>query len=96
MARLKDYIPEVVHAVKRAGEINQTDLTEAVWGTSGRGNKNLTDILFPSMVSLGLMTMEQRGRSKIYRVTAKGHRTMQMMCEQRGYGPCNDISETPA
>jgi hypothetical protein len=30
MARLVDYIPEVIHAVQQAGEINQTDLTEAV------------------------------------------------------------------
>lgn len=89
MAKLKDYIPEVIHAVRQAGEMNQTDLTEAVWGTSGRGNTTLTTVLFPSMVSLGLMTMEKRGRAKVFRATAKGVQTMEHMCRERGYGPCN-------
>lgn len=89
MAKLKDYIPEVIHAVRQAGGMSQTDLTEAVWGTSGRGNTSLTTALFPSMVSLGLMTMEKQGRAKVFRATAKGIRTMEHMCQERGYGPCN-------
>lgn len=89
MARLVDYIPEVVNAVRNAGVINQGDLTEAVWGTSGRGNKSLTSILFPEMVSKGLLIQKKSGRSIMFEVTEKGIDKMNKMCEERGYGPCN-------
>lgn len=85
MAKLKDYIPEVIHEVRQAGEINQTDLTEAVWGTSGRGNTSLTQILFPEMVARGLLTMRKAGRAKVFSVTQKGLDTMDRMCRERGY-----------
>lgn len=85
MAKLKDYIPEVVHAVRQAGEINQTELTEAVWGTSGRGNTTLTQVLFPEMVARGLLTMRKAGRAKMFSVTQKGVDTMDRMCRERGY-----------
>lgn len=89
MAKLKDYIPEVIHAVQQAGEINQTELTEAVWGTSGRGNTSLTQILFPEMVSRGYLVMRKAGRAKMFTVTQKGLDKMAAMCQERGYGVCN-------
>lgn len=85
MARLVDYIPEVIHAVQQAGEINQTDLTEAVWGESGRGNTSLTQILFPEMVARGFLTMRKAGRAKMFSVTQKGLDKMEAMCKARGY-----------
>jgi hypothetical protein len=85
MARLVDYIPEVIDAVRQAGEINQTDLTEAVWGTSGRGNTSLTQILFPEMVDRGYLTMRKAGRAKMFSVTQKGIDRADRICQQRGY-----------
>lgn len=85
MAKLKDYIPEVVHAVQQAGEINQTELTERVWGESGRGNTSLTQILFPEMVARGMLVMRKAGRAKMFSVTQKGLDTMDRMCKERGY-----------
>jgi predicted transcriptional regulator len=85
MARLIDYIPEVIHAVQQAGEINQTELTEAVWGTSGRGNTSLTQILFPEMVDRGYLRMRKAGRAKMFSVTQKGLDKMAAMCKARGY-----------
>ena len=68
-----DYIPCVLEEVLNAGNnVKQTDLTEMVWGTSGRGNTTLTGSLFPYMVGAGLMTMTKSGRSKIFSVTEKG------------------------
>ncbi len=89
MAKLKDYIPEVIHAVQQAGEMTQTDLTEAVWGTSGRGNTTLTQVLFPEMVDRGYLTMRKAGRAKMFSVTQRGIDKMNEMCRERGYGPCN-------
>lgn len=85
--RLVDYIPEVIHAVSEAGEINQTDLTEAVWGTSGRGNSSLTKVLFPEMVCKGLLTVRKAGRSYLYTVTEKGKEKAKAMCVARGFEP---------
>jgi predicted transcriptional regulator len=85
MAKLKDYIPDVIYEVQQAGEINQTLLTEAVWGTSGRGNTSLTQVLFPEMVARGYLTMRQAGRSKMFSVTPKGLEVMDRMCRERGY-----------
>jgi len=85
MARLIDYIPEVVYEVQQAGEINQTELTERVWGTSGRGNTSLTQILFPEMVSRGFLVMRKAGRAKMFSVTQKGLDKMASMCAARGY-----------
>lgn len=87
MARLIDYLPDVVHEVSKAGEINQTDLSEAVWGTSGRGNTSLTTKLFPAMVSMGYLTMRTAGRTKLFTTTPKGVDKMKRMCIERGYGP---------
>jgi predicted transcriptional regulator len=85
MARLKDYIPEVIYAVQQAGEINQTALTEAVWGESGRGNTSLTQVLFPEMVARGYLKMRQAGRAKMFSVTDRGIRVMEEQCRIRGY-----------
>jgi hypothetical protein len=85
MARLVDYIPEVVHEVQQAGEINQTLLTEAVWGTSGRGNTSLTQVLFPEMLDRGYLNMRKAGRAKMFSVTQKGLDKMAAMCKLRGY-----------
>jgi hypothetical protein len=85
MARLIDYIPEVIHEVQQAGEINQTELTERVWGTSGRGNTSLTQVLFPEMVDRGYLTMRKAGRAKMFSVTQKGIDKMDQMCRARGY-----------
>lgn len=85
MARLIDYIPDVVHEVRQAGEINQTMLTEEVWGTSGRGNTSLTTVLFPEMVARGYLKMRTAGRAKLFSVTQKGIDKMESMCRERGY-----------
>jgi len=85
MARLIDYIPEVIYEVQQAGEINQTELTEAVWGTSGRGNTSLTTILFPEMVDRGYLTMRKAGRAKLFSVTQRGLDKMAAMCQARSY-----------
>jgi hypothetical protein len=85
MARLIDYIPEVIYEVQQAGEINQTELTEKVWGESGRGNTSLTQILFPEMVARGFLRMRKAGRAKMFSVTQKGLDKMDSMCKARGY-----------
>ena len=85
MARLIDYIPEVIHEVQQAGEINQTELTERVWGTSGRGNTSLTQVLFPEMVDRGYLTMRKAGRAKMFSVTQRGLDKAAAMCAARGY-----------
>jgi hypothetical protein len=71
--------------VQQAGEINQTLLTEAVWGTSGRGNTSLTAILFPEMVDRGYLTMRKAGTAKLFSVTQRGLDKMAAMCRARGY-----------
>lgn len=85
MAKLIDYIPDVVYEVQQAGEINQTELTERVWGTSGRGNTSLTQVLFPEMVARGYLVMRKAGRSKMFSVTQRGVDKMDSMCRERGY-----------
>ena len=85
MAQLKDYIPDVVWEVQQAGEIAQTELTERVWGESGRGNTTLTKQLFPAMVDLGYLSQRKAGRSILFSVTPKGVAKMDEMCKARGY-----------
>jgi len=85
MARLIDYIPEVIYEVQQAGEIAQTELTERVWGTSGRGNTSLTQVLFPEMVDRGYLTMRKAGRAKLFGVTQTGLDKMAAMCQARCY-----------
>lgn len=64
--RLIDYAPAVIDELRKQGPLNQGDLTEAVWGTSGRGNTSLTQTLFPWMVARGMMKMTQKGRTKLF------------------------------
>ena len=85
MAKLVDYVPDVIYDVQQAGEINQTALTEKVWGTSGRGNTSLTQKLFPAMVAHGWLTQRKAGRSILFSVTPKGVAKMEAMCKERGY-----------
>jgi predicted transcriptional regulator with HTH domain len=85
MATYWTYVPEIIQAIQKAGgERAQTALTEDVWGTSGRGNPGLVNA-FESMVTLGLLTMEKRGRSKVFRVTPKGQAKHDELCVKRGY-----------
>lgn len=86
--RIIDNIPEVVYAARE--EIMQTDLTEKVWGESGRGNTTLTTKLFPFMVDRGYLTMRTRGRAKIFQATSKGIAQMEKMCGDRGYPVITD------
>lgn len=68
---LSEFSPFVLKAVS-IGPINSGDLSEAVWGTSGRGNPSLTKVLFPHMERTGLMKMEKRGRAMVYTITDAG------------------------
>ena len=62
-----DYAPFVIEALKESNrEMTGSDLSEAVWGTSGRGNTKLTNSLFPHMVRTGTIVMRQKGRAKYY------------------------------
>ena len=70
---LIDYVPNILKAVADAGEINQGDLTEAVWGTSGRGNKTLTQTVFPYLViDKRMLAQRKRGRAIMFSITDKG------------------------
>ena len=69
---LKDYAPYVCMVLVRDGMSNQTELTEQVWGTSGRNSPRLTKNLFPAMVDWGYLKLEKWGRTKMYSVTDKG------------------------
>ena len=69
---LLDYLKFVVKEVAAAGTITQTGLTEAVFGYSGRGNKQLINHLFPYAVQKGYVRVAAAGRSKIYTVTDAG------------------------
>ena len=59
----KDY---VIEAVKNEPGITGTDLSERVWGTSGRGSTKLTKGLFPAMVSAGMIKAVKQGRAVRY------------------------------
>ena len=73
--KIIEYIPFVLEALVAAGgSMKQTDLTVAVWGTSGRGNTTLTQSLFPYMVGVGLLNMTTKGRSKTFTVSDKGQK----------------------
>lgn len=67
-----DYAPCVLDALRAAGELNQGDLCEAVWGSSGRGNSTLTNSLFPLCVRRGWVSMSKRGRSHVFALTPAG------------------------
>jgi len=95
MARLIDYIPEVVYEVQQAGEVNQTELTERVWGTADAlACAILTQILFPEMVARSYLKMRKAGRAKLFSVTPKGVDKMNAMCKARGYTPLNMVDNT--
>lgn len=68
---LYEHMIHVLEVLNNGPEM-QTNLTEKVWGTSGRGNTTLTNALFPAMVDRNLVTMEQRGRAKVFAITDKG------------------------
>lgn len=70
--KLIEFTPFVIRAVGDEVEINQSELTEKVFGTSGRGNTNLTNILFPLMIRQGYLIMIKKGRSKVFSLTEKG------------------------
>lgn len=77
--KVMEYAPYVCHELIEAGRpMLQTELTTAVWGTSGTGNTTLTGVLFPFMVRKGWMTLEPRGRSKVFTVTDKGRELAEM------------------
>jgi predicted ATPase len=69
--RVIDSAPFVLEALAN-GPMNQGELTEAVWGTSGRGNRTLVNSLFPYLERRGLITITKRGRSIVYEITSKG------------------------
>ncbi len=67
--RVVDYVPYVMKALREAGrEMTGSELSEAVWGTSGRGNPKLTQVLFPHMVAKGYLKVREKGRAKYYSV----------------------------
>ena len=71
MSRI-DYTKYVVREVAQTTPIRQTDLTVRVFGSSGKGSKVLTDVLFPATVRKGLISLETKGRSKIFSITPAG------------------------
>lgn len=70
--RLIDYAPNVISALAANGPTAQTELTELVFGSSGRGNAGLVNSLFPLCVRRGWVTMTQTGRKKMFAVTDAG------------------------
>lgn len=71
--RVIDFTPYVLGALVRAGgSANQGALTEAVWGSSGRGNRTLVNSLFPFMERKGWITIRRAGRSIVYSLTEAG------------------------
>lgn len=64
MSRVIDYLPYVLEALENK-TLNQTALTEAVWGTSGRNNPRLVNLL-DYMVRKGLIIRTCVGRAKYY------------------------------
>lgn len=69
---LIDHAPDVIQALCNAGPTKQTDLTEMVFGSSGRGNTGLTKSLFPFVVNKGWATSRKLGRSTEFEVTDLG------------------------
>lgn len=82
MATLWSYAAHIVHEVEKAGEINQTLLTEKVWGTSGRGNKTLTRGVFPAMVTLGFLRSEKRGRATVFSLGSEALVKIEAICQR--------------
>jgi len=70
-----DSAPMVLAAL-RNGPMLQTDLTEAVWGSSGRGNSTLTTRLFPFCIARGWVAMTTRGRAKLFTLTDLGRKLL--------------------
>jgi hypothetical protein len=60
--------------------MTQTDLSEMVWGTSGRGNQTLTKSLFPWMAAKKYLNVFKKGRMVGYQATPLG---IQMMIAVR-------------
>lgn len=64
--RVIDFAPHVLEALKEAGKpLTQTALTEAVWGTSGRNNPSLVNLL-NYRVTKGQIKRYKHGRTKLY------------------------------
>lgn len=63
--KLFGYSVYVAEALDRLGPCNQTTLTEAVWGISGRNAAPLVSLL-NWMVSVNTIERRQHGRTKIY------------------------------
>jgi len=53
--------------LKEHGPQTMTDLTELVWGTSGRGSPKLVGLI-RAFASLGLLRLVKRGRTQIVSV----------------------------
>jgi hypothetical protein len=64
--RTISFAPDVIRCLAD-GPMTQTQLTEAVWGTSGRNNPNLVNLL-RHMTDRGEITMTKRGNAKVYRL----------------------------
>ena len=69
---LVDYTKYVLRAVSSTPGIKQTELTVAVWGISGRGNKSLTNVLFPYCVRQGWIKMDTSGRGRAFSLLPAG------------------------
>jgi hypothetical protein len=74
-SRAIDYTLGILDILKDGMAMNQGDLTEAIWGTSGRGNSTLTTVLFPYMVRQGYMTLHGK-RPKLFVITEKGRQVL--------------------
>lgn len=62
-----DFIPDVLQALAGGVEKTQTQLTEEVWGTSGRNSPRLVNLL-NHMVGRKLIVRREVGRAKLYRL----------------------------
>lgn len=64
--RVIDFIPDVLEILKVAGKpLNQSDLTERLWGSSGKNSPHLVN-LFNHMVGSGSLIRCTKGRTKWY------------------------------
>lgn len=55
----------------RDGIVSMTDATEAVWGSSGRGNPKAVRII-ETLEEYGYVSIKKQGRARWVRLTAKG------------------------
>ena len=73
--KLIDHAPHVIKELVEAGRpVTQTDLTELVFGSSGRGDTGLTRSLFPYVIKRGWVTTQKKGRSTLFEVTDLGRK----------------------